>query len=64
MRKIIILGAGMVGRAMAIDMSKKHYVKSVDLNRNALDLLKERPNIQTGILDVTDRLLWPQQLGF
>jgi len=56
MRKIIILGAGMVGRAMAIDMSKKHYVKSVDLNRNALDLLKERPNIQTGILDVTDRV--------
>jgi lysine 6-dehydrogenase len=56
MKKIIILGAGMVGRAMAVDLSKKHFVKSVDLNRNALDLLKERPDIQTGLLDVRDRV--------
>jgi len=54
MKKIIILGAGMVGRAIAIDLSKKHQVTSIDIDKNALDLLFEKPNIQTAILDVTD----------
>ena len=44
----------MVGRAMAIDLSKKHQVTSVDLDKNALDLLSKKPNIETNILDVTD----------
>jgi saccharopine dehydrogenase-like NADP-dependent oxidoreductase len=56
MKRIIILGAGMVGRAMAIDLSKKHQVTSIDLDKNALDLLADKPNIQTGILDVTDNV--------
>jgi len=46
----------MVGRAMAIDLSKKHQVTSIDLDKNALDLLADKPNIQTGILDVTDNV--------
>jgi lysine 6-dehydrogenase len=55
MKKIIILGAGMVGRAIAIDLSKKQLVTSADLNKNALDILSGRPNIKTSLLDVTDK---------
>lgn len=54
MNKIIILGAGMIGRAMAIELSKKHHVCSIDLDKNALGLLSGKPNIQTRILDVRD----------
>src|SRR3989339_260037 len=36
MSKIIVLGAGMVGRAMAFDLSKKHEVTSADINTEAL----------------------------
>ena len=32
MKKIIILGAGMVGKAMAIDLSTEYKVKSVDID--------------------------------
>lgn len=39
MSNITILGAGMVGRAMAIDLAKKHSVTSVDVNRKNLDVL-------------------------
>jgi len=54
MKKIIILGAGMVGRAMAMDLSKKHHVTSIDVDNNALLALVNKPNIQTRILDVTN----------
>jgi saccharopine dehydrogenase-like NADP-dependent oxidoreductase len=38
MNNIIVLGAGMVGSAMAIDLSKNHKVTLTDLN---LDTLKK-----------------------
>lgn len=41
MKKVIVLGAGMVGSAMAIDMAKKHDVTSVDINENSLMELKK-----------------------
>lgn len=46
----------MVGRAIAIDLSKRHLVTSADLDKNALDLLSDKPNISTVILDVTDNM--------
>lgn len=54
MKKIIILGAGMVGRAIAADLSDNYFVKSVDIDQTALDLLPGKTNLNTGILDITD----------
>jgi lysine 6-dehydrogenase len=54
MKKIIILGAGMVGKAMAIDLSKKYKVKSVDVDAASLDFLSNNYPIETEILDVTN----------
>jgi saccharopine dehydrogenase-like NADP-dependent oxidoreductase len=39
MKKITVLGAGLVGTAIAKDLSKSHHVKSVDLNEEALGAL-------------------------
>jgi saccharopine dehydrogenase-like NADP-dependent oxidoreductase len=36
MAKIIVLGCGMVGSAMAIDLAKRHQVSIADINENAL----------------------------
>jgi saccharopine dehydrogenase-like NADP-dependent oxidoreductase len=54
MKKVIILGAGMVGKAMAIDLAKKYYVKSVDVDSESLKFLSEKYKIDTEILDVTN----------
>ncbi|MEN8249628.1 MAG: saccharopine dehydrogenase C-terminal domain-containing protein [Bacteroidota bacterium] len=40
-KKIVVLGAGLVGNAMAIDLSKDHEVTSIDINQEALNPLKE-----------------------
>jgi saccharopine dehydrogenase-like NADP-dependent oxidoreductase len=45
---IAILGAGMVGRAMALDLAKKHQVTSFDINEHNLSVLKgKNPAIHT-----------------
>ncbi|MBU8893899.1 MAG: saccharopine dehydrogenase NADP-binding domain-containing protein [Bacteroidales bacterium] len=54
MKKIIILGAGMVGKAMAIDLSTDYKVKSVDIDVESLNYLSENYEIETEILDVTN----------
>ena len=38
-KQIVVLGAGMVGRAMAIDLAKDFQVTSADISRENLDLL-------------------------
>ena len=56
MSKIIVLGAGMVGSAMAIDMTKKHDVTVTDISTDVLNKAKERCNeLSTLELDVTDK---------
>jgi len=42
--QIAILGAGMVGRAMAIDLAAKYKVTSFDVSENALQLLAQKNN--------------------
>jgi len=56
MSKVIVLGAGMVGSAMAIDMVKNHNVTVTDLSKKVLDKIKSRHNSLTiQQLDVTNK---------
>ncbi len=41
MNKILVLGAGMVGKAIAIDLSARHDVTAADIDEKSLDFLKE-----------------------
>jgi saccharopine dehydrogenase-like NADP-dependent oxidoreductase len=53
MKKIIVLGCGMVGKAMALDLAKKHDVTITDISSDALILIKSKnPKIKTLVLDV------------
>ena len=55
MSKIIVLGAGMVGRAMAIDLTTNHDVTLTDINDEALSFAKKKCNaLSTQKLDATD----------
>ena len=42
MSNVIVLGAGMVGSAIAIDMAKNHNVTLTDLNKTVLDNVKRK----------------------
>lgn len=55
MKNIIVLGAGMVGAAMAIDLAKKHKVTLTDINQERLDFVKNKCNdLAVMELDVTN----------
>ncbi len=53
-KNVTVLGAGMVGRAMAIDLSQKHTVLSVDRDASSLALLAGNSNIKTQQGDLAD----------
>jgi len=56
MKNIIVLGAGMVGSAMAIDMAKKHKVTLTDVNLHTLEKIKQKhQSIDFLLLDVTNK---------
>ncbi|MFN8258007.1 MAG: saccharopine dehydrogenase C-terminal domain-containing protein [Bacteroidales bacterium] len=54
MSKIVVLGAGRVGKAMAIDLSRKHQVVSVDINDEELDFLTKIHGIETVNSDLSN----------
>ena len=55
MVKIAVLGAGMVGRAIALDLAKNFEVTSIDINDNSLNILqKKNPAIKTVQQDLGD----------
>ncbi|TVQ87007.1 MAG: saccharopine dehydrogenase [Bacteroidetes bacterium] len=47
MSKIVVLGAGMVGKAIAIDLSENHDVTSADIDEKSLQYLRENYKIKT-----------------
>lgn len=54
MAKIIVLGGGMVGSAIAVDLAKQHEVTITDLRKQRLEVLGRRyPALATSVLDVT-----------
>lgn len=54
MSNVIVLGAGMVGSAMAIDMAKHHKVTLTDISEKVLNKVKQKCNSLTVLkLDVT-----------
>ncbi len=56
MSNVIVLGAGMVGSAMAIDMAKNHNVTLTDLSSSTLKTIKQKHNnLTTQTLDVTNK---------
>ena len=55
MKNVIVLGAGMVGSAMAIDMAKNHNVTLTDINQKTLQKIQsENQELQILELNVTD----------
>ena len=55
MNKIVVLGAGMVGRAIAIDLAKKHNVISADICEESLKKLDKFDNIKTIKSDLSNK---------
>ncbi|MBT8384178.1 MAG: saccharopine dehydrogenase NADP-binding domain-containing protein, partial [Bacteroidia bacterium] len=56
MSNIVVLGAGMVGSAMAIDLAKNHSVTITDFDQKVLNKVKEKcQSLQTLLLDVTNK---------
>ncbi|MDQ1265012.1 MAG: hypothetical protein QG635_162, partial [Bacteroidota bacterium] len=55
MKKIIVLGAGMVGRAMAIDLCREYEVTSADYSDESLTSLSKDYPISTLNLDFRDK---------
>src|SRR5689334_13093670 len=64
--KIAVLGAGMVGRTMAIDLASSFDVTSFDVSKESIQLLKERnPSIQIKQANLKDYDKYPEWLeGF
>jgi saccharopine dehydrogenase-like NADP-dependent oxidoreductase len=55
MKKILVLGSGLVGRAISLDLARKYKVTATDIDINRLKDFNNSPNINTLQLDVTDK---------
>jgi lysine 6-dehydrogenase len=53
-KKVVVLGAGIVGSAMAIDLSRQYEVLSVDISPETLESLAAEHGIQTRQMDLSD----------
>ncbi|MCK7534298.1 MAG: saccharopine dehydrogenase NADP-binding domain-containing protein [Marinilabiliales bacterium] len=55
MKRIAVLGVGLVGKAIAIDLAKSFDVTSIDINPTNLEKLQKYSNIKTLIADLSDK---------
>ena len=55
MSKIIVLGAGLVGSVIAIDLSKNHDVTSADINSESFIKFQKHPEIKMIQTDLSDK---------
>lgn len=53
-KRIVVLGAGLVGGVIAKDLSKNYLVTSIDINEKALNTLAKHPNINTQKADLSN----------
>ena len=62
--KVAVLGTGMVGSAIAIDLASRHHVTAFDVSNKNLELLQKRnPRIETKQADLRDYSSYPQLLS-
>src|SRR6186713_374160 len=62
--KVAVLGAGMVGSAIAMDLASRHHVSAFDVSNTNLDILKKRnPRIETQQADLQNYSSYPQLLA-
>ncbi|MBL4593864.1 MAG: saccharopine dehydrogenase NADP-binding domain-containing protein [Flavobacteriales bacterium] len=63
MSNVIVLGAGMVGSAMAIDMAKNHNVTLTDLSQEVLNKVKAKfDGLSIQQLDSSDKVLLQSEI--
>jgi saccharopine dehydrogenase-like NADP-dependent oxidoreductase len=55
MKKIIILGAGMIGSAIAFDLSSQFDVTVVDIDKKKLDSIAKKSQVKTIRKDISDK---------
>jgi lysine 6-dehydrogenase len=53
-QKIVVLGAGRVGKVIASDLASEYDVTSADIRQSALDLLSSRYPVKTRVTDLAD----------
>ena len=62
--KVAVLGSGMVGSAIAMDLASRHHVTAFDVSNANLELLKKRnPRIETQQADLRDYSSYAQFLA-
>jgi saccharopine dehydrogenase-like NADP-dependent oxidoreductase len=62
--KVAVLGSGMVGSAIAMDLASRHHVSAFDVSNENLEVLKKRnPRIETQQADLRGYSSYPQLLS-
>jgi saccharopine dehydrogenase-like NADP-dependent oxidoreductase len=55
MKKVIVLGAGLVGKPMAIDLARDFEVTVADISRHRLDKIPDLPNLKKTEADLSNQ---------